>query len=45
MRLWDLVIDLARLDDGTMWPTSYALTKLTERDEEQIVALVRQAVG
>ncbi|MGZ6273801.1 MAG: iron chaperone, partial [Candidatus Limnocylindrales bacterium] len=27
----------ARLDDGAMWPTSYALTKLTPADEARIV--------
>jgi uncharacterized protein YdhG (YjbR/CyaY superfamily) len=33
----------ARLDDGTMWATSWALTKLTAADEKQIVALVKKA--
>ena len=37
--------DSARLDDGTMWPTSYALTKLTATDEARIVALVKQAAS
>ena len=37
--------DDAQLDDGTMWPTSWALTKLTAADEAKIVALVKQAVG
>jgi uncharacterized protein YdhG (YjbR/CyaY superfamily) len=37
--------DKAHLDDGTMWPTSYALTELTARDEERIVALLKQAVS
>jgi hypothetical protein len=37
--------DPAQLDDGNMWPTSYALLKLTKADEERIAALVRQAVG
>ncbi len=37
--------DTARLDDGTMWPTSYALTELTSADEELIAALVRRAMG
>lgn len=36
--------DDARLDDGTMWPTSFALTKLTPADEAQIAALVKKAV-
>ena len=33
----------AKLDDGTMWPTSYALTKLTAADEKAIEALVKKA--
>jgi uncharacterized protein YdhG (YjbR/CyaY superfamily) len=37
--------DEARLDDGTMWPTSWALTKLTPADEKTIVALVKKAIG
>jgi len=37
--------DKANLDDGAMWPTSYALTKLTAADEKRIRALVRQAVS
>lgn len=37
--------DPANLDDGAMWPTSYALTELTPADEERIGALVKQAVG
>jgi uncharacterized protein YdhG (YjbR/CyaY superfamily) len=35
----------AKLDDGSMWPTSYALTKLTKADEKKIADLVKQAVG
>jgi len=35
----------ARLDEGTMWPTSYALKELTPADEARIVALVKKAVG
>ena len=35
----------ANLDDGTMWPTSFALTALTAADEERIVELVKKAVG
>ena len=35
----------ATLDDGTMWPTSWALTKLTAADEATIAALVKKAVG
>ena len=37
--------DAANIDDGTMWPTSYALTKLTPADEKKITALVKRAVG
>ena len=37
--------DRASLDDGAMWPTAYALTKLTAADEKRIAALVRQAVS
>jgi hypothetical protein len=36
--------EAANLDAGTMWPTSYALTKLTAADEKKIAALVKQAV-
>jgi uncharacterized protein YdhG (YjbR/CyaY superfamily) len=35
----------AKLDDGAMWPTSFALTKLTRADEKKIAALVKQAVS
>jgi uncharacterized protein YdhG (YjbR/CyaY superfamily) len=35
----------ANLDDGAMWPTSYALPKLTKADEKKIGDLVRQAVS
>ena len=37
--------DKARLDDGNMWPTSFALTKLTAAEEQRIIALVKKAVG
>jgi uncharacterized protein YdhG (YjbR/CyaY superfamily) len=37
--------DEAQLDDGSMWPTAYALTGLTPADEEVVAALVRKAVG
>ena len=37
--------DNASLDEGNMWPTSYALTKLTAADEAKIAALVKKAVG
>jgi len=34
----------ARLDDGTMWPTSFALTELTAADEARLAGLVKKAV-
>src|SRR3712207_3517304 len=37
--------DIANLDDGTMWPTSFALTELTAAGEARIAALVKQAVS
>jgi uncharacterized protein YdhG (YjbR/CyaY superfamily) len=37
--------DTANLDDGAMWPTSFALKKLTAADEERIAALVKKAVS
>jgi uncharacterized protein YdhG (YjbR/CyaY superfamily) len=37
--------DNAKLDEGSMWPTSYALTKLTKADEKRIAELVTQAVA
>ncbi|EHR58979.1 iron chaperone [Saccharomonospora cyanea] len=37
--------DAARLDDGAMWSTSFALTEVTAEVEERIAALVRQAVS
>jgi uncharacterized protein YdhG (YjbR/CyaY superfamily) len=37
--------DPANLDDGTMWPTSYALTKLTPAAEKQLTALIKKAVS
>jgi uncharacterized protein YdhG (YjbR/CyaY superfamily) len=37
--------DKARLDDGEMWPTSFALKALTDADEAKIVGLVNKAVG
>ncbi|HEV8251822.1 MAG TPA: hypothetical protein VGQ66_00430 [Candidatus Limnocylindria bacterium] len=36
--------DDAHLDEGTMWPTSWALTALTAADEAKIGALVKKAV-
>ena len=37
--------DSAKLDDGNMWPISYALTKLTTTDEAAITKLVKRAVS
>jgi uncharacterized protein YdhG (YjbR/CyaY superfamily) len=37
--------DPANLDDGTMWPTAFALTELTADDEARIGELVRRAVS
>jgi uncharacterized protein YdhG (YjbR/CyaY superfamily) len=37
--------DSANLDDGTMWPTAFALTELTADDEARIGAIVKQAVS
>jgi uncharacterized protein YdhG (YjbR/CyaY superfamily) len=37
--------DAANVDEGSMWPTSYALTKLTTADEKKIAALVKKAVS
>ena len=35
--------EAANLDDGPMWPTSYALKELTPDAEARIIALVKQA--
>ena len=35
----------ANLDDGSMWPTSWAVTKLTTADEIRIAELVKKAVS
>jgi uncharacterized protein YdhG (YjbR/CyaY superfamily) len=37
--------DDANLDEGTMWPTSFALTELTAEGEARIAALVKKAVS
>ena len=36
--------DSANLDEGSMWPTAWALPKLTAADEAKITALVKKAV-
>jgi len=35
----------ARLDDGAMWPTSWALTSLADAELTAITALVKRAAG
>ena len=37
--------EAANLDEGAMWPTSFALTTLTAADEARIGALVKKAVS
>ena len=37
--------EAANLDEGAMWPTSYALKKLTAADEAKIKALVKKAAN
>jgi len=37
--------DAAKLDDGSMWPTAFALTKLSAADEAKISKLVKKAAG
>ena len=37
--------DEAKLDEGSMWPNAFALTKLTAADEARIAALVKKAVS
>jgi uncharacterized protein YdhG (YjbR/CyaY superfamily) len=35
--------DAARLDEGSMWATAFALTKLTVADQKKLAALVKRA--
>lgn len=35
----------ANLDDGNMWPTTFAVLKLTDAEKKRIAALVKQAVS
>jgi len=35
----------AQLDDGSMWPTAYALTAIGPAEEKAIVALIKKAAG
>lgn len=37
--------DAANLDEGAMWPTTFALTELTAAQEAKIAALVKKAVS
>jgi uncharacterized protein YdhG (YjbR/CyaY superfamily) len=37
--------DKANLDEGSMWPNSFALKRLTAAEEARIAALVKKAVG
>jgi uncharacterized protein YdhG (YjbR/CyaY superfamily) len=37
--------DRANLDEGNMWPTTFALQELTAAEEERIIRLVKKAVG
>jgi uncharacterized protein YdhG (YjbR/CyaY superfamily) len=37
--------DTANLDEGAMWPTSFALKALTATEEAKIAALVKKAVS
>ena len=37
--------DPAALDDGEMWPTSYAVTTVTPAVEQKVAALVKKSVG
>ena len=37
--------DAANLDEGAMWPTSFALKELTAAEEKKIGALVKKAVS
>ena len=37
--------ETAKLDDGSMWPVAFALTKLSKADEARIAKLVKQAVS
>ncbi|MDQ1695684.1 MAG: hypothetical protein QOJ03_1037 [Frankiaceae bacterium] len=37
--------DKANLDDGSVWPTYYALKKLTATEEKKLAALVKKAIS
>ncbi len=37
--------DTAQLDDGTMWPTAYAITAWTTENEQAVEKLIHRAIG
>jgi len=37
--------DVANLDDGNVWPSAYAVNKLTKADAESIAEIIRRAVS
>ena len=37
--------DNAQLDEGSFWPSAWAITTLTKADEKKVAALVRRAIG
>ncbi len=37
--------EAANLDEGNLWPSAYAVTKLTANDKRQLVALLKRAVS
>jgi len=37
--------EAAKLDEGSFWPTSYAVTKLTAEHQKELVAMLKKAVG
>jgi uncharacterized protein YdhG (YjbR/CyaY superfamily) len=37
--------DKAKLDEGSLWPTEFALKELTSANEERVCALIRKAVS
>jgi hypothetical protein len=45
MQLRCLSHDDANLDEGAMWPTSFALKELTPAEEKKIAVVVRKAVS
>lgn len=36
--------DLAKIDDGNLWPTSYGITKLGDAEKKKLAALIKLAV-